>query len=231
MTEELKSAIRKTYHHLVSNDVFVPLKISLTARRLGVIKAGAGDLSEINRTYHDKITAALTTYFEGGSITAPRNQMKQAASMAFLDAFELGWQDGGGELPLDQDALDWLDARLNQEFGYIDLLFEQAKQLRNEPDFDFFTWITARADGYTNTLKEIYNNARLRAMPNQMVTFAGDDGAESCDTCQMLKGKRHRISWFVKNDYVPPFGSNLDCAKGGHCQHGLMNDAGDWITI
>ena len=88
----------------------------------------------------------------------------------------------------------------------------------------------ARADGYTGTLREVYNQGKLRAMKDIMVTFEGEDGAKSCDTCQELKGKRHRISWFVKRNFVPPHGSGLDCAKGGHCQHALYNDKGEAVT-
>ena len=72
-------------------------------------------------------------------------------------------------------------------------------------------------------LKEVYNNAKMRAMPNMMVTFDGDDGAESCDTCQKLKGKRHKISWFVSRNYIPPFGTGLECHPGRRCQHYLKN--------
>jgi len=192
----------------------------------------AGDLSSINKKYHDTITRVLIAYFEGGAVAPARASFREAMLTAFGDAYDMGWLDGGATLPIDdEDALGWLEARLNQESSYIGMLFEQVKQLRKEANFDFFTWATARADGYTNTLKEVYNNARLRAMPNMMVTFDGDDGKESCETCQMLKGKRHKISWFIKNEYVPPFGSNLDCAKGGHCEHGLKDDKGDWVTI
>ena len=199
-----------------------------------IIKADivAGDLSSINKKYHDAITRQLINYFEGGAIGATRNTFKNAMINAFGDAFDLGWTEGGGTLPIDdEDALGWLEARLNQEAGYIDMLFQEAKELKKDKEFDYFAWVTARADGYTNTLKEVFNNAHLRAMPNQMVTFEGDDGQESCATCQMLKGKRHKISWFVANNYVPPFGSGLDCAKGGHCQHGLKDDKGNWVTL
>ena len=229
---DLRTSITQAFLYLKENDITIPPELLLRARMQGV-KAGevAGDLSSVNKKYHDVITRQLTTFFEGGAITGARNQFKQATSAAFLDAFELGWTDGGAELPLDDDGLEWLGARQSQEFGYIDMLFQEAKELRKEYEFDSFAWTTARADGYTNTLKEVYNNARMRAMPNQMVTFDGDDGQESCPDCQKLKGKRHKISWFVSRNYVPPFGTGLECHKGGHCQHGLKADDGTWITV
>lgn len=229
---DLHTSITKAFEYLSNQSVEIPSDLLITARLKGV-KADlvAGDLSGINKKYHDVITGRLVDYFEGGAIGAARNAFKQAMINAFGDAFDLGWTDGGQDLPVDEAALAWLEARLNQEVGYIDMLFQEAKELRKDSEFDYFTWITARADGYTNTLKEIYNAARMRATTDQMVTFAGDDGVQSCDTCQKLQGQRHKLSWFIARNYIPPFGSGLDCAKGGHCKHGLMDEKGNWVTI
>lgn len=229
---DLHTSITKAFEYLSKQSVEIPPDLMIQARLKGV-KAGnaAGDLSGVNKKYHDAITKNLIAYFEGGAIGTSRNAFKQAMINGFGDAYDLGWTDGGQALPVDDEALSWLEARLNQEVGYIDMLFQEAKELRKDTEFDFFAWATARADGYTNTLKEIYNAARMRAMKDQMVTFEGDDGAESCDDCQKLKGKRHKISWFVARNYIPPFGSGLECHKGGKCQHGLMDDKGNWVTI
>jgi hypothetical protein len=203
----------------------------LSARSLLLLAVKAGsDLPSINAEYHDKITKALIDFLEGGNITSSRNAFKRAIVEAFGPAFDLGWVEGGGDLPTDSDANDWLNARVGAELGYVEMLYQQAKELRKEEGFDGFAWASARADGYTGTLREVYNQGKLRAMKDIMVTFEGEDGAKSCDTCQELKGKRHRISWFVKRNFVPPHGSGLDCAKGGHCQHALYNDKGEAVT-
>lgn len=229
---DLHTSITKAFEYLSNQSIEIPPDLMIQARLKG-IKADivAGDLSAINKKYHDAVTKSLVSYFDGGSINAPRNQFRQAMVEAFGSSFDLGWTDGGGSLPWDGEALSWFNARLNQEVGFIDMLFQEAKELRKDKEFDYFSWITARADGYTNTLKEIYNAARMRATKDQMVTFAGDDGARSCATCQKLQGKRHKLSWFIARNYIPPFGSGLDCAKGGHCKHGLRADNGNWVTI
>lgn len=230
MKDELITSLKSAFTWCEKNDVDVPVDLYLQAQARGVFKA-EGDLSMINSVYHDEITLALSDYFEGGGVAASRNALKRATILAFGSAFDLGWIEGGAVLPIDSDAMNWVEARINQEFGYIAMLFEQAKQLRKETNFDWFAWVTARADGYTRTLREIYNTARLWVMRDQMVTFDGDDGAESCGTCQSLKGKRHKISWFIARDYVPPYGAGLECSKGGHCQHGLMDKDGNWVTV
>lgn len=226
MTDHIKQA----FDYLRKTKTDIPLDIFLKGVKIGAIKAG-GDLSSIGAQYNDAIIQAIVNYFDGGSIAASRNAFKRAATEAFGGAVDLGWTDGGNKPPLNNDVLSWFNARLNAEFGYIEMLFEQMKQLKKEKDFDYFQYATERAAGYTGTLREVYNYARLNAMKDIMVTFAGDDGAESCDDCQKYKGKRHRISWFIARDAVPPYGSGLQCHRGGKCQHGLMNDAGEWVTV
>jgi len=232
VTVSLHAALAKAFDYVIRQGEDVPPDIWSKAIRAGVFKAEADDLAKINAAYHDAITEALLEYLEGGgSVAAPKNMFRRATLTAFGDAFDLGWLDGGGELPLDPDALDWIESRIQQEFGYIEMVFQQAKELRGSDEFEPLTWASERADAYTNTLREVFNNARLRAMKDQSVTFSGTDGEKSCNTCKKLKGKRHKISWFVKRDYVPPHGGGLECAKGGLCQHYLETDEGEQVTI
>jgi hypothetical protein len=127
--------------------------------------------------------------------------------------------------------LKWFYARLEQEYSFIEELFEEAIELRKDPDFDFLSFSAARADSYANTLRQIHNEAEVRVRDNVMVTFDGDDGKESCKDCKKLKGQRHKLSWFVSRGYVPPHGHGLECAPGGHCEHYLVDDKGNVITV
>jgi len=224
----LNENITEAFEYCTTNSIEIPLDLHNRARKVGAIKAGA-DFPVINATYHDAVTAAMVTYFEGGIVTRPRNQFRQATAAAFYDMFYLGFADSGGGVP-DTDSIAWLDARISQEYGFIDMLFQQIKDLKKEEDFDAFAWISARADGYTNTLREIYNSAFARGSKDVMVTFTGDDGAESCDDCQKYKGQRHRLSWFANRNAIPPFGTGLQCHPGGRCHHYLVKDDGTQVT-
>ena len=224
----LKLALDNALEYLSKRNIDIPHDILVAAASR--LKTAAG-YDMIQRVYRDTMTNALIGYFEGGSIVAARNAFKKAMVEAFGAAFDAAWMEAGGILPPSAEALAWFNARVNAELGYIDLLFQQAKELRGMEDFDYFTWITQRADGYLQTLRGIYNNGKARAMKGSlMVTFLGDDGKESCDTCQWLKGQRHRLSWFIGYDYIPPFGGGLDCAKGGRCKHYLEADDGYRVT-
>lgn len=225
----LAQSVTDAIRYADAHGIEIPLDLRLRAVQAGALKS-QDDLTVINAGYHDAITDALTGYFENdGSITAPRNAFKQAMVEAFGAAWDLGYSDAGSQP--DSDALAWFNARVQAEFGYIDMLFVQAKELRNDPDFDWFAWVTERADGYVATLREIYNAAFLRGSKDIMVTFDGDDGAESCDDCQKYKGQRHRISWFVKRNAIPPYGTGLECHRGGRCQHYLRDDNGRQVTV
>jgi len=227
---DLKKSVSDAIEYAKMQGVDVPPDLLLRAYNTGALKLDGG-FPEISAAYHDTVTEILTGYFEGAGLTGSRNAFKRAVVESFGPVFDLGWVDGGQQLPPDGDALSWFNARVEAEFGFIQMLFQQAKELKAEENFDFFSWVTQRADGYTRALKEIYNAAKMRAMKDIMVTFDGDDGAESCTDCQKLKGKRHKISWFVKRNFVPPFGTGLECHPGRRCQHGLFNDKGEQITV
>ena len=230
MNSNLIPSLSRAFDYLHAQGTEIPLDIQLKARQFGVIKA-AGDFAGVNKTYHDAITAALTTFFEGGSIAAPRNAFKRAIVEGLGDAFDLGWADGGGELPIDEDALSWLNARIEQEFGLVEMLFQAAKELRKEDGFDYFPWVTARADGYTGTLQAVYNAAKMLAAKGKLLTWVLGNTEKHCATCLQLNGTRHRASWYIANNYIPRQpGAGMECG-GYNCDCVLTDNAGHDVTI
>ena len=187
MPDDLLYSITAAVKYFDAEGIEIPYDMRMSARRYGAIKAGES-LPEINSQYHDAITQALIGYFESsGRITAPRNAFRRGMVDAFGAAFDLGWTDGGREMPPDANALEWFNARVEQEFGFIDTLFTQAKELRAEESADWFGWATKKADGYTNTLRTIYNMGKLYALQNKMLTFEGTDG-DANHICQSING-------------------------------------------
>lgn len=175
---------------------------------------------------YDQVYLYLT---EGKQITTYKQKMVSAVSAAYIYASESAWIDGGGELPLDNDTLTWAKSELDAQLSYVDSLFETLKRLRKEGDFDAIHEAFGRADGYSSSLDSYYNYIKASAYGNRMLTFTGSDGRESCTDCKRLKGMRKRASWWVSHDFVPP-SRQFEC-KGYHCDHFLIDDAGNIFTV
>lgn len=200
-------------------------------------RAFAGqDYETIRAEYYEVVHDTVLEYLEGSArSTAYKGAMSRNVVDAFTPTVEIGYEDGGSELPLEGDVEDFLTAAQSSELVNIESLFVSLKLLRDagetDPETDPETEATARAEGYAATLDGIYNKAVLYGAGNKMLTFAGEDGEHSCESCTWLTGQRHRASWWIAHDYIPPTGSGLDCAAGGKCKHGLEDDDGELWTI
>jgi hypothetical protein len=196
-------------------------------------RAFAGqDYETIRAEYYDVVYSTVLEYLESSDrSTAYKAQMNRNVVDAFTPTVEIGYEDGGSELPLDDDVNDWLNAAQTSELVNVSSLFVSLKLLRDAGETDAEAEAADRAEGYTATLDGIYNKAVLFGAGNKMLTFEGDDGEHSCDSCINLKGQRHKASWWIAHDYVPPTGSGLDCAAGGRCLHFLEDDEGNQVTV
>jgi hypothetical protein len=204
-----------------------------------IVELALGDYAPIRDEYRTRLYAAILDYLTSDKpITAKRNEAKRAVSDAFNSAADLGYTDGGGELP-DQDLNTWVGDRQSQEFGHIDALFGQLREMRSDEEFErdeAFEAANRHADGYANTLDWIYNEAKMRGAKNKMLTFGGTDGHAPdfpCPTCKRLKYKvkRRRASWWVKNGFVPrPGNTRFECGCW-QCKHFLFDDEGRPFTI
>lgn len=187
-----------------------------------------GEYSAIRLNYFILTYQAVYEYLTSSRpVTSFRNAMSQAVVEAFGGAVDLGYQEGGAELPLDDDTLAWLNGEVDRELGFVSDLFSR---LRDEFEGDPDTEATARAEGYANRLDAIYSEAKTRAAKNKMLTFNGDDGKESCPECKKMKGQRHRASWWIKHGLIPgPGNTNYTC-NGYNCEHRLYDDDGNEWT-
>ena len=226
----IAAAISRAFDYLSTQQVEIPLDIWQKTIASGVLKA-SGDLSAISSAYSNAIEAALTSYLSGGPLPQNKNAFKRATVEAFGGAFDLGTIDGGGSIPADDDALAWFNSKVQAEFGFIDLLFTQAKELRQDTEADHTLWVRDRAEGYSNTLTSIYNAAMMWADKRQMLTWNLGNTERHCKTCVKLNGQRHRASWYISRGYIPRQpGANLACG-GYFCDCRLVNDKGETVTV
>jgi hypothetical protein len=235
MDNQTLSALKAAHQYCIDHNVEIPIKTLSKMRRAGIFRRtykGKNGYDDIRAKYWGDVADAVAGYLESTKpSTSFKSSMKRAIVTAFTDAVNAGYQDGGGSMPLDDETNSWLTSEQNKELANCDSLFDRLALMRKEDDVDPVTVAYRTAEGYANTLDGLYNSAVLYGMKNKMLTFTGEDGEESCKTCTKLKGQRHRASWWIAHDYVPPSGDGLDCSAGGWCQHYLETDDGEQVTI
>ena len=194
----------------------------------------------INQEYQISFAAIITEYLYADRATRSvyAEKLKRLVVDYFSMAFEAGWADAGGD-PDDIPAKDlsWLLDKKHAEYANIDLMMYSLKEVRaNLKDIPEGEWpaiIDQRTSGYTKTLDGIYSEGKLRGSKSDIsLTFVGSDGRENCITCAKWKGKRHRISFWLKRGLIPgqPGNPNFEC-HGYNCYHYLADDKGKRYTL
>lgn len=209
------------------------------AALLTLAELALGDYAAIRNAYKMEIAGWIMDYLltDKARITKYRNQFKIAITNNFPDAFYQGFMDGGGggRSDVPRDADEWLTAKINGEYGFVDWLFLQLKEFKRDPETaisDYQAEADRRAEGYAKTLDGVYAEGKVWGGKDVMLTFGGNDGFESCEDCQRLKGQRHKASWWIQRGLVPGQQGNRNFACGGwNCQHILFDDLGNVWTV
>jgi len=183
-----------------------------------------GDYAGIRQAYHMEIWAAMREYLHVAKpVTSFQSRMRKAIATYWDQAAKSAWVDGGGEGLLSKEAQSWFTSRMEAEFGFTGEVFQRLKMLKAEDDFtmkDADNEANARAEGYARSLDQTYNMIKSFAANYDMLFLDGDDGLDTCSTCQRLKGQKHRAKWWVSRGYVPGPANNYEC-HGFRCRHAL----------
>lgn len=208
----------------------VPTIIPYLQPETWAVFRAAGGFDGIRNTYWAIIYDAVYDYLTGDKpVTSFKNAMKRGMVEAFGAAVDKGYEDAGGELPLDEETLSWLNDQVSKESGFIDDLFSRLKQ--EWDGLDPINEAFARADGYAKTLDAIYTQAKMWGNKNQMLEWELGQTETHCDTCAELSGQKHKASWYLSRDYIPRKpGASMDC-QGYHCDCKLKDKDGNEVTI
>lgn len=181
------------------------------------------------KSYNVNIFGAMNGYLTAGdSLVAARNEFSKETVERFYGVFVLGYTQAGGkekDLTGDSSDLDWINARTEEEIGYIKSLFvtlREAKQSDLTRD-ELIQLAHDHADAYTNSLDMVYSEGKMRGAKNIMLTMVGEDGTESCTDCTKRKGKRYSVKKWLAIGYPPS--RDFEC-HGYNCQHYLQTDDG-----
>lgn len=202
-----------------------------------IVALAIGDYAPIRATYKYSIASTIQEYLysENVKVTRFKSQFKRAISESFYPAFDQGYVDGGSELPIEPDDTDYVNSRVDGEYGFVDTLFQQLRDLKKqvaEEGTGILQGVAeSRAEGYARTLDGIYSQGKVRGGKNKMLTFGGTDGKESCKTCQKLKSQRHKASWWKNHGLILYRGNDRYECGVYECQHYLYDDEGHVYTF
>lgn len=195
------------------------------------------------RSYNVNIFGSMNGYLTGSdSLTAARNEMSREAIERFYSVFVLGYTQAGGaekDLTGDSEDLAWINARTEEEIGYIKSLFVALKEAKKSDlsRDELIQLAHDHADAYTNSLDAVYNAGKLRAQKAKMLTWRLGATEEHCENkpgrhgCLQLNGQRHKASWYLSKNLIPQMpGSSTTCG-GYQCLCHLEDDKGDRVTI
>jgi hypothetical protein len=210
------------------------VKINNLVQARTLLQFTLAEYSAARKIYQDNVYEAVHSYLTDRTKMDQdfRDAMHKAIEIAFLAAAVAAWADGGNEKKvLTVDALALLAAYKVAEMSFAASLLVSLRLIKLQESEETVPEVIAqqRADGYAKTLDMAYNTFKVVSVGNRMLTFVGEDGDETCIDCYKYKGKRHRASWWIAHDAIPP-NRNFEC-KGYKCQHVLVDDQGRLFTI
>lgn len=151
--------------------------------------------------------------------TAMRKIIRSACTRAYVDGLI-----NGGVLDgvLSEEDQDTLSSHIASQSQYVTNLGAEIFNTENGIS-------EAMADRkpslwFNKSVMPMYDAGQLSANGNRMMEFAGDDGDESCPTCQRLKGQRHRHKDWARKGLRPDAVEDSDNFECGlwECKHHLI---------
>lgn len=152
-------------------------------------------------------------------------RLKRSGRSAYLD----GLRDSGVSTSIlnqdDEQALAaWLSDASDYVDDFVDELFTQGLTQAE---------VESRAEMWaTKSLQEAYYAGVMSANENGMYEFVGDDGDDTCETCQRLKGQCHRMKDWEAHRLIPGVDTDNFICGGWQCKHYLnpttQPETGNW---
>lgn len=184
------------------------------------------DWHVVEADYRNRLFEALISYAGGGKVTRHKNAFRAAVVEDVSAAFYSGYVEAGGEDTEPEDE-KWLTDQLNTQLGFVDGVFTWVKELRDGGTITEGA-ITARVEDWVAGLSGLYATGKAAGDANQMLTFDGDDGDESCKDCQKWKGKRHSAGFWRRKGLLARNGNpNFECGRWDTCQHDFYTAKGE----
>jgi hypothetical protein len=191
-----------------------------------ILRVTSKSVDEIVAEYDNTLTANVRRGFRGQTdarelAAAHRDMIRGFAAQAYYEGL---LQGGVEQEEADDDdratIKDWIDSQLPHVRGFA----ESAMDAKDDKALQ--EQVYARLDQWLRALQSLGNLGFASAQKNAMGTWKYGD-TEHCNTCLRLNGRRHRLSWWIKYEFIPqqPGAKNLDCG-GWMCQCQIVDDRG-----
>jgi hypothetical protein len=167
-------------------------------------------IQEMTAIIQDGVDGTIT---KAGCAARIRGAIQRYGKSAYLDGMEHGGVDAS---EADEDDLRTIGDIAVHDTQYVTNLVNEIysdKGLAMSPE--------SRAQMWMSTTDEFYYAGIASADKNGMYSFEGDDGNESCATCQRLKGQKHRMKWWIEKELRPVVDHDSFECGGWRCQHYL----------
>lgn len=184
-------------------------------------KAYEDTRAAFERDFADLIKARVSDEIDGRRFgVLARAQLAKYGKQALRDGLEDGGvpqiDSEGVAIPLDSEDEKAFNSWLVKQSAYVTNF---GQELRHTDALN----ADARAQLWGNkSLEAIYSEGVASADRNGNYEFVGDDGEESCKTCQRLKGQVHRYKDWKRKELIPQKDTHAYECKGFRCQHSLQ---------
>jgi hypothetical protein len=187
----------------------------------------ADDVAQLSKEYDatktaftSDIAAILQDAADGGVSKAAfsarmRSTINTYGKAAYLDGLETGGVKAADYDDTDSsNVADLLAYNSQYVTDLAKTIYAEDGTVVGGADFKANLWAN-------KSLNEFYYKGIESADKNGLYKFTGNDGQESCKDCKSLKGKTHRMSWYVKNRKRPGVDTEGFECQGWQCEHFL----------
>ena len=146
-----------------------------------------------------------------------RNILADAALLIFLAGSDAAQAD----LTVDDQARigGWIDEQAQYIAGLGTAAIEAATASA-AGDTAKQAALVQRIGAWGDTLTSFGQIASITATNDPPLIYDGNDGAESCDECQVYKGQVHPASWWRERGLLERNGNpHYSCGRWSHCDH------------
>ena len=160
----------------------------------------------------EDLMAARKDLTERSLAARVRSLVRQYGYLAYQDGLEAGGVTDG--VLDDEDEAEFMTMLAAQNAYVADFAKSAADLSDAEAAIKPAMW-------FRKSVSPFFDVGRNSADKNGVYEFAGEDGEESCTTCQRLKGQRHRMKDWTRKQLRPGVDTtNFDCG-GWNCRHKL----------